>query len=776
MSVTPSMKLRIHSYSRAPDYDFDFEYKQGGNWLSLKDRVIATEPIRVTRGDREFATCALVLDNTDGGLTPENVDSEYNGGGMGWDPLIDEARPVRLKQGINCYANIADGITVTSTVAPTGGNLSVLTNGVYGDVWGSTPSEWVYWTALGSGAQVTLTIDLGSTQMVWHGAASFLSQSDDGIWLPATVEWQYSIDGATWHDCAPAAFDMAEYAQSGTASRFVAWFTDLGKPARYVRAVIINIAAVTQLQIDEIEIFGGDETVFDYVESLKGYLGEDAQVDTGAGRIPIRFLDETKKEEDNREVVLTAEYTQQRPEQIIYDLLTNASYWTGAAGAYDGPVAAGDIGWDAVDDLSGFVVTKWHGQQNTIRGYIDEVAQLIGWRYDCDGDGVRQFWAPAWHAAVADDYMSFFGERWGRRGTFVRTKTGRDIRNKIELVWREGGLGAEVHRTFQHRGSVARYGARYGRWTEPVVTSLEVAEQLAQSLLAEFAYSRDGASVGIQGDFDIQRPCGICSFKEPIRAWVDKGDLWRVESVETEMITDGRGRFTAQVEVRDYVSNPTRPVANVAAASNANSITVSWDAAANARGYCVYWASGNDPDAWTFTRRNKVSATSDTIPGLSAGDYWIYVTSINDDGVESENSAIITCPVPVHGTASGDEEDTWGWSDLLLMLGDCDANDVSAWAQHQWPSIVDADDAIVELLGPSTVIPPTNVTQTVPVKPVSGWTNEYLRYRADLFAGSTSVRWRWRIAAVAIDTAGYGRMWFHFGSPLYSGVVSLVWP
>ena len=73
-----TMRQRINGYAREPNYCATLEYYRDSVWTDMTDRLLAQmgdesgRPIRVTRGYRQQYTCALMLDNTDGLLTPTN--------------------------------------------------------------------------------------------------------------------------------------------------------------------------------------------------------------------------------------------------------------------------------------------------------------------------------------------------------------------------------------------------------------------------------------------------------------------------------------------------------------------------------------------------------------------------------------------------------------------------------------------------------------------------------------------------------------------------------
>ena len=932
-----NMALRIHSYSLSPEYYAALEYLRDGAWHDLTERLVSRTtggeqfPITVSKSYRQMYTCSLMLDNTDGLITPENTTSEYNLNALDeYGPLLDSARKVRVKQGIFCYEELSSGKTVTASTAPTVGALAELTDGLYGDPTDETDAEWVHWSTVASEGTIWLKIDLGEAQTVRHGMLSLLSKTSvtPQIELPATVLFAYSADDVTYYPCAPAAFDLSEYSDSRSGQQFLAWFTDLDKSARYIRATITNIAEENEIYIDEFALWGGDDRGEVGISVITGYLGDAINLYSNRGYVEVTFEDTRKHEADNRQVELTKEYKDQRPEQIIYDLLTNADYWVGLlaaegenllanpgfesgdtgwvktgltgiwcytprtgwysaklpdagsstvgqtsvpieagevyqiclwdrywavggsitafwhvevqpngenpvirfpesgfytphplwqqykewtgyftapAGAtscsvtifmeatgfgkslivddcslvnvtsvaqgYGGPLTAEDIGWPVDENLSGFVIPRWQGQAGTILDYCNELAQLIGWVYDSDGDGVRQFWQPEYNRLTASPYLNFFDIRQIGPEFIHRTKTDADIRNVIKIVGYEAG-NKEVPRQYQNKASVNRYGIRYARITEPLVRTAEVSDKLGKALLRDFAWARDGINAQAIGDFDIDRPKHVCSFHEPLIIHTDKSELWSIETVETQMVTHGTGTFRTSLGCRRYVSSLPSPVASIAATGGDTQVALSWDAntEVDIDGYYVYWATGDTPADWEFTKREKVSGLSDTVTGLvNSTAYWFYVTAENIDLVESEPSAIIRCLAGAGN--SGSEALTWGISGLAAALTD---EDPTVALDLSWtPSLVVEPDYItVAVYGPHTANPPTNETEYAQLTPANAVVEHYhARYRKADYTGSTTYYWRLRTYEVVIEDIHY-----QFGAPPYSNVPSASWP
>jgi len=707
-----------------------------------------------------------------------------------------------------------------------------------------------------------------------------------------------------------------------TGQQFLAWFTDLNKDARYIRITITNISEENEIYVDELAIWGGTTTTLRTRSTITGYLGDSIEVDARTGLIDVSFEDTRKKEADNRRLELTLEYKNQRAEQIIYDLLTNPSYWTnaGATGStkitdggfesgglaswpgstgsiktkwkrsgtycvelypsgellqqagivvvadteyilfvwyfspnaaqfhidltydsgapgrfpttgsysvtavgynggyrlavcrftapsgatsvtlkitvdntsddfriddvsmytyvalvdtntYDAPLESDEIGWAFADDLSGFLIPRWQGQQGTVLDYCQELAELIGWVYDSDGDGVRQFWQPEHNRTIASTHLNFFTRRQIGPTPARRIRSGRDVRNHLKIVGYED-KNKEVPREYYHPTSIARYGDRYARITEPLIRTDKAADELAKALLRDFAYAGESLESSILGDWDIDRPYRVYTHHEPIRALLDKSELWCVWSYDTEMIAAGKGSFVGTIGGRKYMSSRPDPVATLAATGGATQIALTWDANSEVDldGYYVYWATADDPDAWSFTKRAKVTAATDTITGLVNGTaYWMYVTAVNLGGVESEPSAIIRCLAG--GGNSGSESDSWGITGMTVALTD---NDPDVTLHLAWtPSLtIDPDYISASLLGPSKVNPPTNITEHARLTPADAVVEDYYaNYAKATYDSGVTHYWRLGIYEVVINDNHY-----HFGTPLYSNVPSASWP
>jgi hypothetical protein len=615
-----------------------------------------------------------------------------------------------------------------------------------------------------------LKIDLGSAKAVVCGFISLLSLTASGS-LPASVLFEYSTDNSTWYSCAPAAFDCSEYSNAAAGQRYLAYFTDLNKSARYIRATITNIASTNTVIADEFTVYAGATPSLVSVETINGYLGESIDADNGAATISVQFIDRCKRERDMRRIELTKEYKNQLPEYIIYQLLTDPMYWTGAAGAYDAPLTPQEITWASGANLSNFPITKWQGQQGTIADYIDQIAKSIGWIYDADGDGRRRFSEPEFHRLTASPWLNLFGQRWGLRGTVKRHKTGNDIRNYINVTGKNANIGTVTGITSKHSASIAKYGVRYARITEPLANTPDLQQRLGRALLRDFAYARDGVTISAKGDFDITRPRLVLTMNESVRAMLTKSSLFSIESCVTSMTTSGRGEYRSELGLKYYIGAPPPPIADVTGLQQNANVKVMWTASTDGAvvGYHVYWASGNDPAAWTFTKRAAVTAAEDTVTGLTNGvSYWFYVTAVNIDGTESPNSLLLngvpTASPTGHAKTTDDSWELWVTVGVPVREGADVVQQIELAVSFYLDSPQGTYDELgavgtVALIGPADNFSPgpVNVHSTFVLQPYEVGLSQYINVRmayADFTAGDY-VYWRVKVHSVKIRGVDY---------------------
>ena len=142
----------------------------------------------ITRRLKAVTTADLTLDNTDGMLARDNRVSSWNYDvSSTYDPLLDEGRFIRLRQGVELHPNLAYGLSYEcASPAPTRPESlrSVeLTDGGFGQTGNELDDAWIGW----QGQQATVVFTLSPARHIHSVAASILSRSAADVLLPSSA-------------------------------------------------------------------------------------------------------------------------------------------------------------------------------------------------------------------------------------------------------------------------------------------------------------------------------------------------------------------------------------------------------------------------------------------------------------------------------------------------------------------------------------------------------------------------------------------------------------
>lgn len=660
-----------------------------GTWYQfpIQPNMSPAQPIEITQAYRQPSTMKCSFLDPQGYLTPENRGSPYNlNQAGGYDPLLDEARKVLLRVGIPCYPNAASGIAPTSSLAPAGGTLGMLTDGLFGDCSQNT-TNYVQ-LATGSASPFTLTLDLGSTFVLHHAAIRFGTKVGQCS-LPASVQALVSTDNVTYTAAKPArpvGGAGGDWDEDYTGQNVEVVFADLhgsGAPYRYLQFVITPTGSQT-IFVDEIAVYAesGSPTLLGR-NVFTGYLGDEIQANP-EGAPSFLATDVLKKLQDNNEARITAQFTMQDVGDMAYSLLTGSAYWKGTGAAYDAPFPASQIGWQSGQKLTGLVFPVWQSQGHNLLGYLYELFHEVGWYFFADGNGVLQAIEPPYTQRLPDRVLIADVDGNHTVRDCVRHRTGKEIRNIWEVSsgkQKQPGGKTEV----MEPNSVAKYGRRRVIITDPVATTGAIQTKICNYGIRDYAWRRNTLGNSINPDFDT-RPKRIYGFRASLRPYLhskNNGTNWDRELWSLEDLTHHltHGRWEADADWSPYFPLGSDPPTVTSLGQTSTTVTINWAGIGDAKvaSVSVYMsASANAtlgiPEVqWqTFSKIGTVAVGTNTLTrsGLTSGaDYWFYVTTVDTDGTESVPGTIYWARP---GTATATSND-WIVSDLTASFNQVQA-------------------------------------------------------------------------------------------------------
>jgi hypothetical protein len=687
-TAASALAARVHAQARRQENDLELWYYRDSAWHLFPAQPILDAGLHpvLTHAYRQPASLRFSLaDVEDGLLTPENQNSSYNlNGASAYDPLLDEARKILLRAGRRCYTNLASGLTPTSTLAPSSGALSSLTNGTLGDVAAGSTNYVQF--APGSASAFDIVIDLGSQQWLRHLVIRFGTKLGTCT-LPAVVAFAWSTDNVTYNTLSgdrPVAGNAAtpgDWSDSYGGRNVEVARTDIEATARYVRFRITPTGAQT-LFVDELAVYGGQASTMYGANLFVGYLGDSIDVDP-SGIITCEATDVLRKLQDNNEAPLTAQYTKQDTGDIIRTLLTSSAYWKGTSGAYDAPFASGEVGWSAGADVTAFKWPVWQGQSNNLLGYCFDLLHAIGWEMYADGNGYVQLREPPYRQLMPDRILIAANDGNGDVAHCVRHRTGKDIRNVVEVS--SGASSSGGSRTVRiHPTSIARYGRRRARIVDPVAVEQQTRDKICGYILRDWAYRTQSLTSTIRPDHDthVKGVYGFRAARRPKLYTKDSsiagskrtGELWIADMIEHNIT---KGDWWADCHWVPYnASGPTAPssvIATPEAFPNTSFIDVSWTASpdTDVQIYRIYYST-SETSFPTTTAETDVTTGPHAVGGLTPGTrYYFYVTAVGANGQESIPSAIVSA---VAGGAAGDES-KWTVTDLSVAFNQVQSPD-----------------------------------------------------------------------------------------------------
>lgn len=702
-----AVSAAVHRQSRETLHEYEMWYLRDAVWSQMPIPPLLS-PENSPQLDvqyREAATMTISFLDGMGWLTPENLESPYNyNAANNYDALLDDARKVLWRAGIYCWGDLVQGKTPTSTLTPSGGALSTLTDDTYTDYSLLVPAPAPVTWAPGSATPFDILFDTGANQLIQHVAVRFGTKTA-AYTLPSSIQILTSRDNATYTPyivrpvggSGSATVPPGDWIDDKYGSPVLVAICDLGVNARYVK-IRVTPTGAQNIAIDNIHVYGGTTRSLLGRNLFVGYLGDDIQVDP-SGLLTLKATDVTRKLSDNNEVRLTSSYQMQDVGDIAYSLLTANGYWKGQS-AYNTPFASTEINWAYGSKLTNLTYPLYQGQSNSLYGYVSELFQSCGWVFYADQNGCLGAFNPPYDQRIPE--RVFIAAPDGNNDVWncVRDRTGKDLRNTVEVTTGKVASGVGGSEVQWEPSSVARFGPRRTIITDPIAQTPEIRRSICTYVLRDYAWRLQTLQCTIQPDFDTYVR-DIHGFRAPARPHLYAracsiagnrrlGEMWSLTGI-THTFTPSK--WTGDCKYVPYHPQPVNAPAILgltsSTATNPADLTVTWTVSNDPDlvTYNVYYSSVSDAGPFQVIHNvNPAPGTYLMNSGLISGQhYWVYMTSVDKDGNESIPSGILDC---ISSSGNTSYMSNWQVTDLVLsLLAPITGPDSSGYYTYQFQAI-----------------------------------------------------------------------------------------
>lgn len=622
------------------------EFRRDGAWSDLSARLLF--PLTITRPLKAVTTADLMLDNADGMLARDNRVSSWNyDASSRWDPLLDEGRLVRIRQGVELHPNLAYGASYACAPAPTRpaslrGNE--LTDGGFGQPGNEADDAWVGWR----GERATVTFTLSPARDVCGAAASIQTRAAAGVVLPASASVTLEGSGGTF--TAPLAVDHLRDDPAGR--RQYLYALDLGQ--RGVSRVTFEFHPASPeawVQVDELAIYDASTTSDWLKTTFTGILGDDiTQQATDRGTIHLAQVRDTSKRLSDLFVEVFDHYAEQSVEAIVEDLLTNPRYEAGLSPP------------DYALDATGFVMPKWTEQNATLLDACTQLAKMIGWVFEADDEGIYTLHDLEWTAQTAEETYLPDRDLLG----WAPSVSGINLRNRITVKSRDA-RNQDISVTVQDAESIARYGPRLFTLFEPTLRTAPLVRQLASAIRRDYSWVQPTGSGVTAGDV-FMRPGRIVTVVHSGSTHSGPEQLYRVEAVVHQQTGHRNGAHTMTLELRGYRHRtPTAPDSLVARPLDA-AVRLDWALQPEEPSIVGYRAFQSNTMTGSYVEVGSAAAPPIVIGGLTnAQTYWFEVAAYSSGDVLGEPAGPVPC-APNSGGAPCQAEAVWQPRSLSATL------------------------------------------------------------------------------------------------------------
>ena len=635
------------------------QFRRDDTWWDLSDRLLF--PLAITRRLKAVSTADLVLDNADGMLARDNRVSSWNyDTSSTYDPLLDEGRVIRIRQGLEARPNLAYGLSYgCGTSAPTRPESlrgTELTDGGFGQPRNELDEAWVGWY----GSQATVVLTLSPARAVHSVAASLLTRAAAGVLLPASAS--VTLTGSAGTHTAPLSVDHLRDDPAGR--RQYLYGLDLDQ--RDVSQVIFHFHPQSQdawIELDEVALYDASTTADWLKTTFTGILGDEiTQHATDRGVIHIGQVRDATKRLADLFVEMFDHYEGLAIEEIVEDLLVNPRY--------EAALSAEDYSLDA----TGFVMPKWTEQNASALDACAQLAKMIGWVFEADDEGVYVLRDLEWTTQTGEETYLAGRDLLG----WAPSVSGINLRNRIVVKSRDA-RNRDICVRVDDPQSIARYGPRLFTIFEPTMRSASLARQLANAIRRDYSWIQPTGSGVVAGDV-FMRPGRVVTVVHSGCTHSGPDQLYRVEAVEHRQTGHRHGAHTMQLELRGYRHRvPTAPDSLVAAPMD-SAVQLDWAPQPELPSIVGYRVFQADTMAQSYSQVASVAAPPVVVTSLTnAQTYWFKVAAWTAGDVLGEFAGPVPC-APESGGLPIQAEEAWQPQDLTIHL-------VTIWGMKR-PSLI----------------------------------------------------------------------------------------
>jgi hypothetical protein len=623
------------------------EFRRDNTWWDLSERLLF--PLTITRRLKAVSTADLMLDNADGMLARDNRVSSWNyDASSTYDPLLDEGRMIRVRQGLELHPNLACGLPYgfggAAPTRPESLRGTKLTDGGFGQPRNELDDAWVGWY----GTEATVVFTLSPARNVHSVGASLLSRAAAGVLLPASAS--VTLVGSAGTHTAPLPVDHLRDDPAGRCEYI--WGLDLNQSD--VSQVIFRFHPKSEqawIQLDEVALYDAS-TSSDWLKTtFTGILGDEiTQHATDRGIIHIGQARDVTKRLADLFVEVFDHYEEAPIQDIVEDLLTNPRY--------EAALSAEDYSLDT----TGFLMPKWTEQNASLLDACVQLARMIGWAFEADDDGIYVLHDLEWTIQTGEETYLAGRDLLG----WAPSVSGINLRNRIVVKSRDA-RNRDICVCVEDPQSIARYGPRLFTIFEPTMRSAALARQLANAIRRDYSWIQPTGSGVVAGDV-FMRPGRVVTVVHSGCTHSGPEQLYRVEAVEHSQTGHRHGAHTMRLELCGYRHRvPTAPDSLVAEPMD-TAVELDWAPQPELPSIIGYRIFQADTMAGSYSQVASTAAPPVVITSLTnAQTYWFKVAGWTAGDVLGEFAGPVPC-APESGGLPIQAEAAWQPQDLSADL------------------------------------------------------------------------------------------------------------